>query len=38
MNNLDEKKGKSKILMALLNIALSLISALAVFIAFNLLS
>ena len=38
MNNLDEKKGKSKILMALINISLSLISALAVFIAFNLLS
>ncbi len=38
MNNLDEKKGKSKALMVLLNITLSLISALAVFIAFNLLS
>ena len=38
MNNLDEKKGKSKILMALINISLSLISALAGFIAFNLLS
>ncbi len=37
MNNLDEKKGKSKVLMVLLNIALSLISAISVFIAFNLL-